>query len=803
MLVVLFGMVALAVDVGQTYAEQRNIVRGTNAAALAGMNKYLANGTDANVRMALEQSLAANGVRVAPYGEPPEPGERILKAVYIDASGSQITSCPEVGGCPQERVGAVKYIRVDVDGKVDTYFARLFGASDLPVSSNAFSKLGYCTSGYYPIGVRYTIDGVPTIDADGFIKNDGIYTDETYNEQPLKFKKLYLHGISNSAGGFSILRWHKDNQPSGNRDSLAMMLAGDGNVADGFTEAPWPNIPEGPPEYEGYPREPGIFSGSEWIYGSDFNQSQPPFTGSVLPQLEYHKKNRTLMTLPLYRYDNGNTTNPAYYVETLGSFLLLDYGRDDGGDFLTLAYVREGGKCAQLETNPPPSDKLVLKGNVAYIPRWQVLDPTDRPIQFLVVLDVTGSMSWNFDGQGKKNGSVVSCVDGSTTCTSGPDTAWGNEKERRIYIAKDVLSQFVDRMKSDAAARPYDVMRIVTFAGDFGDYINSGGDVGNEAGAVNDLTKVYPDTWTNNDVVLKEAILKAGQVGSPYITDGATPSAVGLARATQVFDAAPDKAPNGQEYRRVVIFVTDGVANVLRNGMLNNYNNCSSETVGCQAGRIPPGDPNGVLAPLNAMIVEAQNLYQEHIFPSGGDTYVVALGSNTDKTGLDAVSSTGPAAKADDPEALEKIFADLQQDAVYGECRAAVGERTDTMAADRVGKQPDGFDDLTDNTVGFIYLESDTGYKPAPIPIVADPISRKLSYVAEDLPQGTYSMKAFIGYRAPEDKTARSYSLFVDSLPNTPQLSVEVTPGAASLNAIVERSFTLDLNGSICGGAGS
>ena len=39
MIVVLVAMVALAVDVGNTYAEQRSTVRASNAAALTGMGK--------------------------------------------------------------------------------------------------------------------------------------------------------------------------------------------------------------------------------------------------------------------------------------------------------------------------------------------------------------------------------------------------------------------------------------------------------------------------------------------------------------------------------------------------------------------------------------------------------------------------------------------------------------------------------------------------------------------------------------------------------------------------------------------
>jgi hypothetical protein len=809
MLVVLFGMVALAVDVGQTYAEQRNIVRGTNAASLAGMNRFLSGGTDADVRRAIEQSLIANGVPVAAYGQPPQPGQRVVKAEYWGANGELITSCPEVGACGTQKVPDVKYIRVYVDGKVVTFFARLFGATELPVSSYAFAKLGICQSGIFPIGIRTVVNGQPVFDDQGFKNNDGLYSDETYNDPALKYKKIYLHGISNSNGGFSFLRWDKDKQRSGNAGDLADMLAGAGNIGTSYTEVtPWPQVSEGPAQYDGYPLEPRSISERDWIYGSDFNSNNSPFTPAVEAQLEYHKTNRTLLTLPMYRYDNGKVDSPAYYLHGFGGFLLLDYGEEPGGKFfLTLASVTfNSGKCASLETNPPPSDKLVLAGNVEYLPRYRAENEADRPIRFLVVLDVTGSMNWTFDGQGTVNGTNVSCVDGEQTCNTAPNTgpkaAWGNEKERRIYIAKQVLKDFVDELSSNG--RQYDMMRIVTFAGDFGDLVGPNAVPGNDVEAVRDLTKVLPEnSWSNNPTVLKAAIDKAGDIGQgPYLMNGATSSAAGLARATQVFDQIPkpDTAPDGKQYRNVVIFMTDGVANVLRNGLLNNYNNCAAEAVACQAGIIDVGGQQ-MRAPLEAMVYEADKLTQEHVLPTGGKTYVVALGSNTDKTGLDAVATSGLAKRADQPGALKTIFDDMTQDAIYGQCREAVAAApAKTMAASAV---PVGsFPGLTTTVVGYVTLTNkDTNTTLPPVPIVASEPGRLLRYEARDLQPGEYTMKAWVGYNAPEDDpqpAPRLYNVFRDSLPPATEIAVTVKGSAVALNGVIPKNISLDLSGQVC-----
>ena len=61
-IVVLVAMVGLSVDVGNTYAQNRNAVRATNAAALAGMDKLIKNGDDSAVSAAIVASFKSNGI---------------------------------------------------------------------------------------------------------------------------------------------------------------------------------------------------------------------------------------------------------------------------------------------------------------------------------------------------------------------------------------------------------------------------------------------------------------------------------------------------------------------------------------------------------------------------------------------------------------------------------------------------------------------------------------------------------------------------------------------------------------------
>lgn len=801
-LALLVGIAALAVDLGVTYAEQRNIVRGVNAASLAGMNRLISGGRDVDVARAIYESLRSNGIPVTAPGESPQPGDRAFEALYLGSDGAPIPGgCSRVGACGSQRPQGVKYIQIDLKGDVDTYFARLFGQSTLPVGATAFSSVGACTTGYYPIGVRTTVGGQPMFDEQGFVNYDGFYEDETYAQ--LRYQRLYLRTELNPNGGFSLLRW-RSTTPSGNANALAEMLTGDGTYSQGYAEAPWPEIAggsDGPTRPDSYPYEPNTINAADWVYGNAFGSN--PYSTQVVNQLEMLKRNRTLMTLPMYRFDNGNFSNPTYYIERFGAFLLINYGMDtDGrapdGPWMELAYVREGGQCANLVTGAPPTNNFTVGGGVTYVPRYRTYPDLNRPVQFLLILDVSGSMSWTFDGRGVQNGQTVYCTQPSQGCVSVL-TAWPNAQERRIYTAKQVLRSFVAQIDQDrrSGLRPFDTVRLVTFSGRLGNYVNTSGAVGNNQRALDDLTEVLPAGWTNDRATLEAAITNAGMVdGDQYMTAGATPSAVALARASQVFANAPERAPNGMRYRRVVIFVTDGVANVLRNGMQNNFGTgceLGAENVGCQMG---DPLPDGSLRPLNAMVAEAQALKEAYIRPSDGSVYVVALSGTFEATGLNLVASQPDYVKrADRSEELQQIFDDIQVSAIQGDCTPSQGELRDSMAASEV--PTDLRPQLTDRIVGQVTL-TDANNNVREAWITADPVTRKLSYAFTNVPPGQYTLRAWLGYRAPQDNISRDkYELLVRGPDVTREVTVQVSAGR-SLGGVISVPLTLDLNDNVC-----
>ncbi|NJK82419.1 MAG: hypothetical protein HC914_22290 [Chloroflexaceae bacterium] len=161
MIVVLIGMVGLSVDVGNTYAENRNAERAANAAAIAGMQRYLETGgaDDAEVKRSVDAAIQENGFTPVPFDTADlQPDELEVAAYYLRRTGENVL-CGDnglVGTCPSG-TNAAFYIRIVTRGQVDTYFARALGQEHLPVNSQAYA--GQCPpiNGMLPITVKHNL----------------------------------------------------------------------------------------------------------------------------------------------------------------------------------------------------------------------------------------------------------------------------------------------------------------------------------------------------------------------------------------------------------------------------------------------------------------------------------------------------------------------------------------------------------------------------------------------------------------------------------------------------------------------
>lgn len=771
LIVVLIGAVGLAVDVGNDYAQQRNTVRGTNAAALAGMNAMIQGVSDQAVGQVIQQSLKSNKIDGI-YGQADDvagSNQRIIQAHYLDSKGNYIGSC-NIGSCVQVPTGAT-YIEVKVNGTVDTYFARVLQRPTLPVKAQAFAGRCPAVQGVYPIAIQSS-----TIANNKFKMPDDPnqqvkpYWDPAYQipnyPTTLTKRRIYLKDNADAPGNFSYLRWQAA-QKAGDATNLAAMIKIPGTLANGFEEVtPWPDPNSQPPIVNGkvvYPIKPGELNADDWLYGNS------GFSGSkaVDDALQEHVRN-DIMILPIVDPAIGQGVNTKFQVAGLGAFYLDGFGGNGANAWFDLVYVGSANSIACLSTPAVAAAKLGITAPVFLKPRWS-RSQSSAPIAFEVIMDVSGSMSWNFAGQGNKGGSgaILQCEAvgnlAAENCNGGNDY-WKTKEQRRIYVLKQALIQsggFIDAMKNG------DKMRIISFS----------------------TTKIDGGTtWYGVDeaAALKQSVLDAGKYnGDSYRTSGSTPGPQALQKATQILSSSPPPAPaNGLSYRHVVIYLTDGVANVFLNGDWNYAKDVCPEfggderalnTARCQYDQDNyAANPKGE-RPISAMITQAGKLKKAY---DDMQLFVVAL-ANVNPLGLDEVASNPKMLYLATTPDLVKIILDQIRDKVEAPC-------TETGNPDYINFIDSGHTGTVTapppqplGVHGYLKLY-DQNYTPVNVPWTgtgADPRGSNQNYIpisqdglggklgveipaTSGLAPGIYHMQAYVYYKAaaPEgDGFSRKY----------------------------------------------
>jgi hypothetical protein len=370
-------------------------------------------------------------------------------------------------------------------------------------------------------------------------------------------------------------------------------------------------------------------------------------------------------------------------------------------------------------------------------------------------------------------------------CTGSGD-AWPNVNERRIKIAKDAINGFINQMGTK------DIMRIVSYSGNLNN--------GNDATALSQLTKVAPSSGYSPDkTALKNAVTSIGAYNNnPYLTSGGTPSAVGIARATQVVAASSPTTTAGEKYKRVVIFLTDGVANIFRDGTWNNPPGCSSEIANCHVGYTKSSPP--VAKPITAMALEAANL-KPMLQDSNGAMYVIAM-AGIDETGLRDVASASSYpffSSAENGAELTGIFADIATDVKFGTCVPQVDKWQNTIAPENAANIPNYLSAADYPVVGRVFLKNENGTQSiAQADIKVDAQTGTLSYSFGQVAPGIYQIQAFVGYVGPDD-IGRPYGLIFNTSTETLDGStVFELQASQSLGTVVSKELLLDMDGSVC-----
>jgi hypothetical protein len=843
MIVVLVGMVGLSVDVGNTFQTERRAVAASNAAALAGMNVYIRRSnstTHQSVYNAILNTLNSNGVQVAASGTPPTDGQLQLQAFFLDSQGKVLSDSGGIENSSKRVPSNVAFVQVNLEGRVGTYFARVVGRNDLPV--NATSYAGTCPDGegIYPIAVSNKILDGDKFANPGDADNDGVPDDgwrQITSGPYAGYTAMRMDVLGNASGNFSWLRWGDVKGATGAGANSAVELSASltppGNVMAHFEEADWPNNNKP----AGYPEKPGQFNAGDWVHGSTGYQSRQDEI------MDLHVREGTRMRLPIFTEVVGNGANAQYRVGDVGVFVVLSHGNGKGGskyiEFVFLGRKINQQSACQYTAAPDPTQTFDLVGDVSIRPEYAAQAADQRPIQYVVVLDVSGSMSANFPGRCNVGPAGEALpAEGYWQCENGPNGAlpqkqnvgptyyWSNVNERRITVAKNAIESLVrsTNMPGNGGynnARPDDQLALVWFDA----YVNRSGN-----------GSYLP--FSNNPDAIISGVRQAGTWNNDsYRTEGGTNGAAGLYRAALALDSAPPQITvNGKtwKYKRVVIFITDGVSNQFLNKDASDLNGgqslngtypaghfCSTvqfvvSVASCQitgdgvTGGGKTTGIGGVAAGMDRPITQAGNVSRQDLQPKGVEVFAIALSPIPD-TGLKDSIASFPNThffSADELQVVngttnvDKIMEAIRTKVEPGPCQprtdAADGkpEFRSTIPADQF-RSVGG---LTYPQVGLVTIqnvENDTTFN---IPIMADSAG-KLTYFKSGVPKGTYKLTAKLFYKHPLENVVRTYGDVIVADQRLPDITVVVGPQGGNAGGMlqqVRQDLKLALQGDVC-----
>jgi hypothetical protein len=788
MLIILVGMVALSVDVGNTYAKQREVIRATNAAATVAMQTYIEGGTDAEIYADMSAALLENNIEAVEQDEDDSElsgQQRRVGAYYLDAEGNRLVACA-IGTCTGVPEG-VAYIEVETDGLVDTYFARVLGQDQLAVKTEAFASMCPPINGVYPLAVNVAALGNTREEPPQF----GILpTGLNYNVylpdlgQVYSVQKLFLDGPENEVSA-SFVRWRSEY--SGEAD-LAAMFEGAGNLRLGFEEVPeWPETATENPD-QPYPVSPGYMTRGDWAYGYETESDKYDIAvgSDIGDYLEFLRSNRTRLILPIYRARVAEEPDPVidgaryHHIVRFGEFYLYDFGMEDGKRYVELAFkaVDPVIPCDAENVLLPPDSKFGLDGAVSITPYIEDQPEEYRPAAYTIMLDVSGSMMWNFDGVGlfrpldryfqceakRLDADYPYIGDHPDYTQCGGSAYWPDYTQRRIYEAREAVRSIANQMNDDER------MRVIAFSS-----------------GVKDVS----DEWFDNTGELSNGenvenhIIEIGQCGALYRSCGGTAGPDAMDRAKSLitdgsFPFEEDEFGNelsDKPLRPVVIYMTDGVANQMRGGGGSPGNPACSglsnkvNTAFCQIGE----SSDGRTLPISSMQEITQEM-KDAMDSRGEDDfilYVLAMG-RLDLTGLDRVASGGvdtlfAARSADEVQAL---LGRIKNEVSAGVCTVELKEDVRRVTSSNqpenreflVNPRPEDVAVYGDDIYGYVTITGDT-INPIYLPIHHNDNGQLVVELEQEegLVPGEYTMSAWAWYNASgETDDTRLYDRLYD-----------------------------------------
>jgi hypothetical protein len=455
-------------------------------------------------------------------------------------------------------------------------------------------------------------------------------------------------------------------------------------------------------------------------------------------------------------------------------------------------------------TSGPPSQ---LSGSVRFQPIAAGSVPANSPRRVMVVLDVSGSMSANFEGQCNNNGQVSQCEVGlagsppAVITDTGRLVWWNPAADRRITIAKTSINRLIKLLNMPGNqgytnTRPPDELGLVWF---------------NDQQAI-----TMTQRFSSDPAALRAAVLDAGRYDNdPYRTSGGTNGAAGLYRAKQLLDEGPmTEFYNHQifTYTQQLIYITDGVATHFLDTTKANLAGGASDASTFLAGSVCAmlgsqvlrdatcqttaggGLYNGWNRPLTQLVQQSNALKESPAYSL--QLFAIAL-SNIPATGLRNGVATVPLhfyaipslqRLPDGTTNLDLVMEDIYDRSDDSACRPSVSPFTNIVTNEQL---PVGVPGLEGNKVGEVSLVNNDTATEYVFPISFNTATRELGYAVNGLPPGQYTLSAYLFFKG-SDGVTRGYTNILKAEQSTPSILIDLT------NTPQQRTLELLLNGDVC-----
>jgi len=304
-------VVGLVVDGGYALVQRRNAQNAADFAALAGarivaekVGGDTTNGTDANVKAAIVNSILVNNASPVTFGSPNGPQ-------YVNSAGDAVGWVGAGGAIPTGSVGVT--MKADTNWK--PYFLGIIGVTSWKASAAATAKGGWAAGG--PPGAVFPV-GIAQAFFDGRQPCSGPVSNTPGDPC---YPAHLTPGSLNVPGGFGWLKFGCSGYGLGQSGGCA-------------NSKPFLQGEIGPPANSyGCCTQVGLVGSLDYIGSLPGNKASA--------DCSYYITNKVVVTVPVWDYAGGNGSNGYYHIVGFTGFQITDCngGKDIEGVWRVPFYV--------------------------------------------------------------------------------------------------------------------------------------------------------------------------------------------------------------------------------------------------------------------------------------------------------------------------------------------------------------------------------------------------------------------------------------------------------------------------------